>query len=209
MWGATAASLGRTSWPSQPPPHPPGLGATEPSHSHAETDAQARLPPRALPPPPRPHLEPALSPTAGTAGTDPTADRCAHLTDRAGRRAPPACTRDHPRAPSSPHGHRQPRGGWGWAPQCPRPRARGGLCCANPLWPAGPRVQAGGQGQKGLQGLFSGQPGPCGHTSGALLGPGPSAPGSHCQQHPGAPPTRATGCLQEPPTAFLPNVGGQ
>ncbi|XP_043455016.1 low-density lipoprotein receptor-related protein 3 isoform X2 [Prionailurus bengalensis] len=166
---------------SQPPPHPPGLGATEPSHSHAETDAQARLPPRALPPPPRPPLEPALSPAAGTAGTDPTADRCAHLTDGAGGRAPPACTGDHPRSPSTPHGHRQSCSGWGWAPQCPRPCIRGGICCAAPLGPAGPRVQAGGQGQKGLQGLFGGQPGPCRSASGALLGPGPSPPGSHCQ----------------------------
>ncbi|XP_033269678.2 low-density lipoprotein receptor-related protein 3 isoform X3 [Orcinus orca] len=104
---------------SQPPPHPPGLGATEPSHGHAATDAPARLPPRALPPPPRPPLEPALSPTAGTARTDPAADGCAHLTDGAGRRAPPAGTGGWPRPPGTPNRHRQPRGSRGGAPRRP------------------------------------------------------------------------------------------
>lgn len=216
LWGAHGQVEGTrwspgvvlTSAP-RPPPRPPGLGATEPSYSHAATDAPPCLPPRAVPPPPWPTLEPALSPAAGAAGTDPTADGRTHLTDGARRRAPPACIREHPGPPGTPHGHRQPRGSWGRAPQCPRPRARSGICRAAPLWPAGPGVQAGGQGQKSRQGPSGGQPGVRAHASGALLGPGPSPPGSHCQQHPRPPPTRATGCLQESPTALLPNVGGQ
>ncbi|XP_057348833.1 low-density lipoprotein receptor-related protein 3 isoform X2 [Manis pentadactyla] len=193
----------------QPPPHPPGLGATEPSHSHAATDAPTRLPPRAFPPSPRPPLEPAVSPATGTTRTDPTVDRCAHLANSAGRRAPPTCIRGCPGPPGTPSGHRQPRGSWGWVPRHPWPHTRGGTFCANPLRTAGPGEQTGRQGQKGLQEPHGGQPSPCRNTSGALLSPGLSPPSPRCQQHSRPPPTRATGCLQEPPTTLLPNAGGQ
>ncbi|XP_045387720.1 low-density lipoprotein receptor-related protein 3 isoform X2 [Lemur catta] len=98
---------------SQPPPRPAGLGATEPAHGHAATDAPACFPQGALPPPPGSPLEPPLSPATGAPRPDPAADRCENLTDSAGRRAPAARTRGGSGPPSTPYGHRQPPGSWG------------------------------------------------------------------------------------------------
>ncbi|XP_012630605.2 low-density lipoprotein receptor-related protein 3 isoform X2 [Microcebus murinus] len=98
---------------SQPPPRPAGLGAAEPAHGHAATDAPARRPQGPLPPPPGSPLEPALPPAAGAARPDPAADRRAHLADGAGRRAPAARARGGSGPPGAPDGHGQSPGSWG------------------------------------------------------------------------------------------------
>lgn len=65
-------------------PLPSGFSATEPSHSHATTDASACLPQGAISSQTGPPLEQALPPATGTSRPDPTADRRSYLTDRAG-----------------------------------------------------------------------------------------------------------------------------
>lgn len=65
-------------------PPPSGFSATEPSHSHATTDASACLPQGAISSQTGPPLEQALPPATGTSRPDPTADGRPYLTDRAG-----------------------------------------------------------------------------------------------------------------------------